>query len=288
MTIGESGVAGHAASRFLSTMVDAIRARVLQDELVNMSFTNQLMRLRSRLPDMSVIDDILAPTLAAMQPMFVDGKGRGGCPGPDVLKSAEAQWNLRLHQLPGELQLLAFLERRTWTTGTVDIIRALVYKTDSGTSFSAWLQTGNYRERPFSLLVRVLRARLDSISCLGQTIPDAEHRHWVENFHKFLACCADNEGEDVQHYAASCLIMLFPLLANLRAELSAALVDSVATLPVMSLPVEFLKVGRVLGFECPSFVDALIEHGAQWAVRYFSDFDSFDSYLESRVQGLGM
>ncbi|KAF9046067.1 hypothetical protein BDZ89DRAFT_1155358 [Hymenopellis radicata] len=286
VTVGETAVAGHATSRFLSTMVDAIRARVLQDELVKISFTNQLMRLRSKLPDMSVIDDVLAPTLAAMQPMFVDGRGRAGCAGPEVLKCAETQWNLRLRQLPGELQLLAFLEQKTWTTGTVDIIRALLYKTDSAASFSTWLQTGNYRERPYPLLVRVLRAHLDSTSCLGRSLPDAEHRHWVHNFRNFSAWCADTEGEDVRHHAASCLILLFPLLANLRAELSAVLVDSVATLPVTSLPVDLLKVGRALGSECPSFVDALVEHGAQWAVRRFSDYDSFDSYSESRVEGL--
>lgn len=237
------------------------------------SHLGELMSLRTSCPTSDVLEDLLASSLDALQPMFLDGRSRPEFSiTADLLHRAEQQWALRFQRLPEELQLSTFLEQSEWTGSTVRIMRCLVYRGHSTRSIMAWLKTGNHEMREPVLLVDLLHAFLDTAHCRGENIEEDDSGCWLEISRLLAGWSFDPKSADgLRKQSMSCVVLLLSMLQTRSSEMSRILVEELVKVPKKWLSADLLRLGQAAVPDCPSFALALVERGAQWAIRTLGD-----------------
>ncbi|KIY73323.1 hypothetical protein CYLTODRAFT_485490 [Cylindrobasidium torrendii FP15055 ss-10] len=235
-----------------------------------------LVKLRALRSDSVVLDELLACALTAIQPMCIDGKQQDRLPlDRSLFQQVESQWQQRSRKLPSALDVAEFLEKEVWSGATSVIIQCLLYRKQPSTeAFATWIRTGHYANISRDLLIPTVHAYLDVVRCRNSILSEEDSGHWLHIYSQLVSAAFDiDAAQELKRTASSCIVMLYALLPQHKADMTASLIDALGHVPVMYFWPEMSWLGRELYADCPSFASAVVEHGAQWSVRYFNEDD---------------
>ncbi|KAG6897168.1 hypothetical protein C0992_003674 [Termitomyces sp. T32_za158] len=235
--------------------------------------------LYSKTPS-STLEELIAIAIQSSLPAYYDG-----CPSRefeeldliDVVRVAESRWSLHLDAWPTDLPVQSILSQDLWTTSTVAIISGLLYSGHlSLDNFVRWLSTDHCTARAPEHFILIMHAFLDITSSQGKKLP--ENDIWINQFSRILDIVLDNEApQSVRLRGGACLSLMTLSTPSKMEEFLAILVRTVRKLSVSKIYLELLLVGKSLQTRLPKLAEELItvlvNHGIQWAIRYFAEQD---------------
>ncbi|KAG5640903.1 hypothetical protein DXG03_006683 [Asterophora parasitica] len=249
----------------------------------------QLMALRSLLAESDVLDELVAVAIESSIPAYCDGAACGEALEEtslaEILKRSDLRWSrqsdLRLVDLPAR----SFLIQQSWSPSTVTIISGLIYRNAfSQDDFASWLATDHCTHTSPEHFVTVVHAFLDTAFCRGVALPSDA---WLPQFNRLTKSLLD-EGlsEHTRTTGVTCALLMARLFPSRSSEFLADVVRAIQSLPVMKVNLYLLSLGRQLHAIHPAvakpLVTELVDHGVQWAVRFFAEPEdaSFNAAIE--------
>ncbi|KAG5724436.1 Laccase-2 [Termitomyces sp. T112] len=227
----------------------------------------------------TALEELIAIAIQSSLPAYHDG---GQCREAfdetnliDVVKRAESRWSRGLDVWPTDLPVQSFLSQDSWTASTVAIVSGLLY---SGhlprDSFISWLSTDHCTARSPEHFIIVVHAFFDVVSSGEEEL--AEHDCWITHFSRILHIVLDNKTpQSIRLKGGACLSLMACFIPSNMADFLAILVRTVQTLPVSEIYSELLLIGQFLHARLPrltgDFIKELVNHGIQWAIRYFTE-----------------
>ncbi|KAF5371492.1 hypothetical protein D9615_009605 [Tricholomella constricta] len=286
------------------TALRTLTASHADSEVELMRRLPQLIALRSLLPNSLVLEELIAIAIESSIPAYCNGAPSSCGNGKAVeetrlggiVRRAELRrsrhMNPRLVNL--DLPAQSFLEQDSWTQATVTIVAGLIYQTSSSfprKEFVRWLGTDHCARTDPGHFVTVVHAFLDTSFCRGQGLSSVNDSDiWLPQFTRLVEALSDDGlPHDTRSTAVTCLSLMIRLIPSRTAEFLSAVVHAVQALPVDKLNPYLLFLGRQLQATAESLVAELVDHGIQWAVRFFAEpedasFDPAIGELTSLVQ----
>lgn len=242
-----------------------------------------LVNLRTLRPHSIVLEELLASALSAIQPLYIDGQQQDRLLlDKSLFQQVELHWRQRSRQLPSSLNVTEFLERDIWSRATGVIVRCLLYRRRSSTeAFATWIRMGHYANIPRDLLIPTVHAYLDVVRCRDTILSEEDGGHWMQIYGQLVLAAFDiDASQELKKIASSSIALLYAMLSQHKADMTVALVDALGHVPVMHFWPEMIRLARDLCADCQSFATAVVEHGAQWSVRYFNEEDMEEASKE--------
>lgn len=121
-----------------------------------------------------------------------------------------------------------------------------------------------------------MHAFLDVTSSYGEKLVD--NGYWLELFTRILDIVLDNRApQSVRSRGNACLTLMTCSTPSKMITFLAILICTVQALPVFKIYSELLLVRQSLHARLPQlvgdFITVLVNHGLQWAIRYFAEED---------------
>ncbi|KAG6905791.1 hypothetical protein DXG01_000716 [Tephrocybe rancida] len=241
----------------------------------------QLVTLYSRIPS-AILEELIATTIQSSLPAYYDG---GQCGESleetsivSIMKQAELRWSRRLDQLPADLPMQSFLTHSPWTTSTVTIISGLIYRglLQKGLVMT-WLASEHCTAQTLEHFIPVMHAFLDVASSQGEKLMDDDS--WAAHFSRVLdAVVSEDLPQANRAVGDTCLSLMFRVVPSRAPEFITTLVRKVQAFSVTDIHPQMLSIGRRLHAYLPQQFEhltaELVDHGVQWAIRYFGGEES--------------
>lgn len=254
---------------------------------------NLLILLRC-VPAFEVLDKVIALSVDASIPIGHDGLMRtsGLASLSKLVHIADLHWSSRLDTIPQEISILPLLNRDDWTQNIADTIAAFVYKSAGAReTFWKWLSSNGLSGTPsISFLAPSVHAVIDtSFEGVPQSGDPLISKLFDSLSNEFFVGAA---GEcEMQIYLAS-LVKIIRHDVRQRATFMKNLEIKVAQMSVHILHEDVLHLASALvklndGL-CGPFLNAVIDHALQWAVRYLSDNLHVNDIAHRAFAELGM
>jgi nucleolar pre-ribosomal-associated protein 1 len=281
----------------LETVLGALQVSTATDSASKISLNlqrklPQLLSLRDLLPDLLLLEEVVATAVVGSLPSYCDGSRLGGelfeeSTMVTVTTRSNIRWSRHLDSLPHNLQFRSFLDQKVWTASTVNILAGLLYRRlIPKDAFLSWLETDHSTRHTAEQLVPVLHAFLDASSCEGNQLMSANIMVWTNQISLLLETITDEDlSPELRSMSSSCVALIISLIPPGLSQYLKKIAEAIQALPVTSLPVELLSIGRQLHSMFPldaaPLSTALADHGMQWAVRQFAEEDvSFQVVVE--------
>lgn len=217
-----------------------------------------------------VVRSVFAQLFKRMLPLGYDGYlPENDAPFLKVVVEAEDRWARRLKPLAPGIRIETFSRAETWTTAHVDIITPLFYHSRSvHETFASWLERGIIKGLGVDLLVPLLHGFLDSCPA-GYAV---ENRTWDGYFSQLLDFLWKGHARSSKAVESTALIFWFSkdrtrLASILNKRLAGSPVETVSH-GVLALASKLWELARE---DSEGYVEAVIDHTMQWAVRRLSD-----------------
>ncbi|KAI0269360.1 ribosome 60S biogenesis N-terminal-domain-containing protein [Gloeopeniophorella convolvens] len=248
----------------------------------------QLVTLYSAQPDWALLETLIAKEIESALPSCIDGLNVGIPSDLAALVSvSSSRWSKRsvLH-LEG-LDVSVFLQRPTWTSQTVSIIKTLVYSSQTARqTFRIFLESKAAQIQPATHLAPAIWSWLDA----DPTDDLGTGNVWKKHFNKLATGIVDTKAP--MHHRFTCsrtMQELLRKLPSLHLELASDMQDVIKALPADTLTVEVLQLGEHVIRTLPQadsddLSSTLLDHGIRWASRAFADADAVDDGI---VKALG-
>jgi nucleolar pre-ribosomal-associated protein 1 len=271
----------------LDAVLVALQSAIASDtesEVALVGRLPQLLKLRPLLCDSDTLEEMIAAAVEVCIPAHCDEQPlRTETPDEvdivSLLKRSEVRWSRHLEPLPTNLPIHSFLMQERWSISTTKIISGLIYRRLlSPDIFFPWLSTEHCATREVQHFVPILQTFLDVCASEDRTLPAPGNDVWNSHLARLVQTVVDESlSPDLRATACSCVSHLLKLNPNRIAESVAVMVDHIQALPVTSLTAETLVAGRrfheMSSAHSEPLLTTLVDHGIQWAVRYFSDDD---------------
>ncbi|KAF9460940.1 ribosome 60S biogenesis N-terminal-domain-containing protein [Collybia nuda] len=252
----------------------------------------QLLSLRKAAPSLGVLEEIIAVAIVSSLPAYCDRSELTGkvfeetAMNPIILRS-RIRWSQHLDHLSNDLPLQSFLDQAIWTPSTIEILSSLLYRRwISKDRFLSWLETDSPKRHSADQLIPVLHAFLDASSCEGSQIDEPNVDAWLSLVTRLLdVTITEDLPSTLRSTSRTCIALIASIAPLCLPRILASIIQTIDALPVASLTMNLLKLGRQLhlafSVDTTPLVTALVNHGMQWAVRHFAEEgEPFEAVVE--------
>ncbi|KAK7040796.1 hypothetical protein VNI00_009702 [Paramarasmius palmivorus] len=233
-----------------------------------------LLKLRVFFPTSDRLEDLIERSLCARLPLFYRGYSAEEQESTleSVVRRAELRWNRHSLPPPPEIDMHAYLERKSCSRSTVDIICHSIYfhsPSHYEADIRGWLSS-NAHHSPCDFAL-VAHAYLDChYSRDSHSMPDDEAQLWSKHL-AYLIQGANHARENQQTRTAFSR-SLSVLLRSRSTVFHDSFIKEIQKTPVSALCLELLQI---TGLTDPQRV-ALVDHGLQWVVRILTENEEMD------------
>lgn len=271
----------------LETVLHSLQTSVVADSSSELPFNlgrrlPQLLSLREVMPDLSLLEEIIAVAVVASLPAYYDGSRLEGTVFEEttmnsIITRSNQRWSKHLDSLADDLPLRSFLDQTTWSASTIQLLSGLLYqRLIAKDSFISWLETDGPTHHPIEQLSPVLYAFLDASSCEGGKMEQPKVDAWSNLVSRLLeAVTAEHISPQLRSTSGSCVTLIVSLNPSSLSQFLANIARRIQALPVTSLTVDVLTVGlrlhSIFPLDAAPLLTALADHGMQWAVRQFAE-----------------
>ena len=285
----------------IKTVLEAFQSRTLiesESESTLKERLPQLLSLRSVLPDLLLLEDLIAVAIEASLPIGLDGSPLFTAASTSeidfrtIINRSNARWYHRTHTLGTELDIRQFLIQDRFSDSTVRIISALVYRQCfSIEDILEWLGAESCSRRQINHLLPIFHAILDS--SLSQTTLHIKSNTWLPYISRIVSALADqNSSVVLRTLSQSCIINI---LSNAGKDLPAVMgvfTEEVDTLAEKTVSFELISLGVAitsrLGKDAISVASILVDRGIQCMIDQYQLAGDHETTVHKLADELGM
>ncbi|KAF9445509.1 hypothetical protein P691DRAFT_805556 [Macrolepiota fuliginosa MF-IS2] len=287
LTKEEAFSRGPHVALLLQSLLVVIQGSIEDDAAVGGALRERiplLLKIRKQLVELQVVEDLLLSAVDSMLPV-----GYSGCnwdPEPDSMpfirhiERAESHWANRAHPLGCTIPSYEFLTSQNWSSSTVKIIAALLYKQGFLLKdFETWLKSENSTSRSPRHIAIVIRAALDVYCCTSPSTRGLlDEDTWVPHLVEISALCFDHAVESsLRRISTSALVSALGVFSSRRSDLVQALTQHVDRHRNSRPTLESLRLG--CQYPTQELTATLLEWSLHWLIGQLAD----DTFLSTET-----